>query len=84
VITNVRHVRQRWTEGTRPLEEMLNKFLIGPVRVALALKEQRAEAERREKERQEPERQREEEARKAAEETLLIREEDGVIESNAS
>jgi malate synthase len=38
-ITNVGHVRQRWTETpNRPLEEMLNKFVIGLVRAALGLK----------------------------------------------
>ena len=34
VITNVRHVRQRWSEGSKPLEEMLNKFIIGLGRAA--------------------------------------------------
>ena len=47
VITNVRCLRQRWSEApTRPLEVLLNRFIIGLVRAALGLKEQRAEAER--------------------------------------
>ena len=52
VITNVRGLRQRWSEApNRPLEELLNKFMIGLVRAALGLKRQRAEADRRERER---------------------------------
>jgi hypothetical protein len=75
VITNVRQVRQRWAEDSKPLEEMLNKFLVGLVRAALGVKEQRAETERREKERQEEERKRQEEARRLAEAELRWREE---------
>ncbi len=36
LITNVKSLRQRWTEGAnRRAEDMLNKFLIGLVRAAL-------------------------------------------------
>jgi hypothetical protein len=77
VITNVRHVRQRWSDSSKPLEKILNKFLIGLVRAALGLKKQRADAEQRERERQEQERRRQEEARRAAEAALRWREEEG-------
>jgi hypothetical protein len=76
-ITNVKHVRQRWSEtATKPIESQLNKFLVGLVRAALGLKEQRAEAERQELERQERERKRQEEARREAEAALRWREEE--------
>ena len=80
VITNVTHVRQRWSEGTRPLEELLNKFLVGLVRAALGLKKQRVDAERRERERQEAERRRQQEARRQAQAALRWREEQGKTE----
>jgi hypothetical protein len=76
-ITNVKHVRQRWSESsTKPLESRLNKFVVGLVRAALGLKQQRADADRRERERQEQERQRHEEARRQAEAALHWREEE--------
>ena len=54
VITNVHGLRQRWSEGAyRPSQRLLNKFIVGLVRAALAVKRPRAEAERRELERQE-------------------------------
>jgi hypothetical protein len=76
VITNVRHTRQRWTENaSRPLEELLNRFVTGLTRAALALKEQRAAAERREREREEEERRRVEVARRRKVEEQRNREE---------
>jgi hypothetical protein len=81
VITNVRHVRQRWSEDAQhPLEEMLNKFIIGLVRAALGVQQQRAEADRREQERQEEERKRQEEAKRLAEAEMRWREEQGSVE----
>lgn len=76
VITNVRHCRQRWTESpSKPLEQVLNKFMIGVIRAALAVKQQRAEAERRERERQDEERQRIEAERRRKIEAQRNREE---------
>lgn len=81
VITNVRHVRQRWTEGSgKPLERIINRFIVGLVRAALGLKHQHAEAERRESERQEAERRREEEAQRQAKIARRWREEQGKVE----
>jgi hypothetical protein len=80
VITNVRHVRQRWAEGRIPLARMLNRFLIGLIRAALGLKQQRADAERRERERQEAERKRLEEARREEDAERRWREEQGKME----
>jgi hypothetical protein len=48
----------------KPLEGMLNKFIIGLIRAALGVKRQREEAERRERQRQEDERKRQEEAQR--------------------
>jgi hypothetical protein len=59
---------------------ILNKFLVGLVRAALAVKRQRAEAERRERERQEDERKRQAEARRLAEAELRWREEQPRVE----
>lgn len=80
VITNVRGVRQRWTESSKRLEDRLNSFLIGLVRAALGLKEQRAEAERRRLQQHEEERQRQEDARRQAELEQRWREERGRVE----
>jgi hypothetical protein len=80
-ITNVRHVRQRWSESTgRPLESLLNRFLVGLVRAALGLKKQRADAERRERERQEEEKKRLEEARRQEAAEQRWREEQAKVE----
>jgi hypothetical protein len=71
----------RWAEGPqRPLEGMLNKFLVGLVRAALGVKRQRAEAELRERQRQEDERKRQEEARRLADAELRWREEQARVE----
>jgi len=80
VITNVSHMRHRFTESRKPLEEMLNRFVIGLVRAALGLKRQRAEAEARAKKEAEEQRLREEEPRRLAEAVLRWREEEGRIE----
>ena len=81
VITNVRGLRQRWSEApSRPLEELLNKLIIGLVRAALGVKRQRADADRRELERQEEERKRQEEARRFEEAEQRWREEEGRVE----
>src|SRR5262245_52748001 len=37
-ITNVGHVRQHWSDGSRRLETILNRFIVGLVRAALSLK----------------------------------------------
>jgi hypothetical protein len=58
---------------------MLNKFLIGLLRAAVALKTQRAEAARRERERKEEERRRQEEAKLQAAAELRWREEQARI-----
>ena len=80
VITSVRGLRQRSSEApTRPLEGLLNKFIIGLVRGALGVKHQRAEAERRESQRQEEERKRQEEARRLEEAEQRRREEEGRV-----
>jgi hypothetical protein len=81
VITNVSGLRQRWSEApTRPLEGLLNKFIIGLIRAALGLKRQRAEADRRQRERQEEERKRQEEARRLEEAERAWREEQARVE----
>jgi hypothetical protein len=81
LITNVSAVRQRWSEtGTKPLEGLLNKFMIGLVRASLGLKRQRAEAERRERERQVEERKWQEEARRLDEAERSWREEQARVE----
>jgi hypothetical protein len=81
VITNVHGLRQRWSEGPqKPLEGMLNKFVIGLIRGALGVKRQREEAERRECQRLEDERKRQEEARRLAVAELRWREEQARIE----
>ncbi|MDP1572194.1 MAG: hypothetical protein Q8L86_19525 [Vicinamibacterales bacterium] len=75
-ILNVRHVRQRWTETpSRPLEHLLNRFLVAVIRAALGVKRQRADAERSARGRQEQERLRQDEARRLAEVELRWREE---------
>jgi hypothetical protein len=80
-ITNVSAVRQRWSESaTKPLEELVNEFIIGLVRAALRVKRQRAEPERRERERQEEERKRQEEARRLEEAERRWREERSRVE----
>ena len=81
VITNVKHVRQRFTEGAdRRLEQMMNRFIVALVRAALGLKQQRAEAERRAEEAREAERQRLDEARRHAEIERKWQEEQGKVE----
>jgi hypothetical protein len=81
VITDVSSMRQRWSESpTKPLEGLLNKFMIGLIRAALGVKRQRAEAERRERERQEEERKRQEEARRLEEAERRWREEQARVE----
>jgi hypothetical protein len=80
-ITNVSGLRQRWSESpAKPLEALLNKFMIGLVRAALGVKRQRAEAERRERERKEEERKRQEEARRLEEAERRWREEQARVE----
>ena len=80
VITNVRGMRHRWSEGASQAEDQLNKFIIGLVRAALSVKRQRAEAEERERQRQDEERQRQEEARRLAEIELRWRQEQARVE----
>lgn len=81
LITNVRGVRQRWTESSAArAEDSLNKFIIGLIRAALALKQQRAEAEQREREHQESERLRREAEARAEAARLRWREEQAKIQ----
>ena len=77
VITNVSDMRHRFTESSKPLEQLLNRIIIGLVRAALGLKRQRAEAEAARLKREEEERLRQEEARRLAEAALRWREEEG-------
>jgi hypothetical protein len=81
LIPNVSAMRQRWSESaSKPVEELLNKYMIGLVRAALGVKRQRTEAERRERERQEEERKRKEEARRLEEAERSWREEQARVE----
>jgi hypothetical protein len=80
VILNVSRIRQRFADGSKPLEEMLNRFIIGLVRAALWLKRQRADADAARLKREEEERLRQEEARRLAEAELRWREEEGRVE----
>jgi hypothetical protein len=59
---------------------MLNKFMVGLVRAALAVKTQRAEAEERQRRLREEERKRAEERKRLAEAELRWREEQGRVE----
>lgn len=80
MITSVTHMRHRFTESTRPLKQMPNRFVIALVRASLALKRQRAEAEARAQQQAEERRVQEEQARRVAEAQLRWREEEGRIE----
>jgi hypothetical protein len=80
VITNVRGMRYRWTEGSVRPEDRLNTFIVGLVRAALGVKRQRAEAEEQERVRKEDEHKRQEEARRVAEAERRWREEQGRVE----
>lgn len=76
-ITDGSGLRRCWTDRSdRRVEQFLNSFVVGLVRVAESLKEEHAKAERRRKEREEQERRRQEEEKSRREEERLQREEE--------
>ncbi len=76
-ITDGQGLRRCWTDRSdRRVEQFLNSFVVGLVRAAQSIKQERADAEERRKKREEQERRRQEEEQRRREEERLRREEE--------